>query len=160
MLFKSSLNPARQRIFTEADLYDHKELQLITECADQILSELEETMQDENISLLDVELVLELVPWNDEVICGYYFVEHNSRCLFWLHEFDAESLCGVIKVVVSLSHLRKSGFQGLRCARLIIFDRLRDREPVLVGDDIWKGFCRILTDSPGHTGNYFQIFVT
>ena len=121
ILFKSNLNSARQRIFTDANLYDHDKLQLIAECADQILSELENTTRDENISLPpDVELVLELVPWNKQLICGYYFVEHNSRCLFWLHEFDAEGICG-IKAVVSLSHLRKSGFQGLRCARLIVF---------------------------------------
>ena len=116
-----SLNPARQRIFTEANLYDHDKLQLITECADQILSELENMTRDKNIPFSpDVELVLELVPWNKQLICGYYFVEHNSRCLFWLEGFDAKDLCG-IKAVVSLSHLRKSGFPGLLCALLIIF---------------------------------------
>ena len=121
ILFKSNLNSARQRIFTDANLYDHDKLQQIAECADQILSELENTTRDENISLPpDVELVLDLFPWKQQLICGYYFVKHDSRCLFWLEGFDAKDLCG-IKAVVSPSHLRKSGFQGLICALLIIF---------------------------------------
>ena len=80
---------------------------MITDSADQILGELENIARDENIILPPgLELVLEIIPTEDELICGYYFVEHSSRCLFWLEEFDAEKICEDIKVVVSQSHLR------------------------------------------------------
>jgi hypothetical protein len=83
---------------------------VITESADQILGDLVNKTRDENITLpSDVELVLEIVPQDSGLICGYYFVEHRSRCLFWLENFDAEDICADIKAVVSLSHLRMSG---------------------------------------------------
>ena len=73
------------------------------------MGDLESKARDENINLpSDIELVLEIVPGDNEVICGYYFVEHGSRCLFWLEEFDAAGICEEIKAVVSLSHLRGS----------------------------------------------------
>ena len=82
---------------------------IVTESAAQILGQLDRITCEENVELpSDVELVLEIVPLDDEMICGYYFVEHNSRCLFWLEEFDAEGICNEIKAVVSLSHLRMS----------------------------------------------------
>jgi hypothetical protein len=85
------------------------QLVIITESADQIWGELKDLARDKNVILPpSVELVLEIVPSENELICGYYFVEHNSRCLFWLEEFDAECICNDIKVVASLSHLRTS----------------------------------------------------
>lgn len=56
----------------------------------------------------DVELVLEVISRGDEIICGYYFVNHESRCLFWLTNFDASVICNDIKAVVSSSHLGES----------------------------------------------------
>jgi hypothetical protein len=35
--------------------------------------------------------------------------------LFWLEEFDAEKICDEIKVVVSMSHLRKSVSHRTTC---------------------------------------------
>jgi hypothetical protein len=106
-----------QRIYTDADLCDPENLVVITESADQILGDLVNKTRDKNIILpSDVELVLEIVPQDSGPICGYYFVEHRSRCLFWLDNFDAEAICADIKVVVSLSHLRMSSlYQGSRC---------------------------------------------
>ena len=104
------------------------------------MGDLESKARDENINLpSDIELVLEIVPWDNEVICGYYFVEHSSRCLFWLEEFDAEGICEEIKAVVSLSHLRESYLYGeVQGAMYLFSGRVRDRVPVLVGIDIWK----------------------
>ena len=99
-----------QRIYTDANLCDPDELVVITESADQILGDLLNKTRYENITLPDdIELVLEIVPLDSGPICGYYFVEHRSRCLFWLDNFDAEAICADIKVVVSLSHLRMLG---------------------------------------------------
>jgi hypothetical protein len=99
-----------QRIYTDANLYEVNEFLVITESADQILGDLENKARDEGITLPpDIELVLEIVPQAKGPICGYYFVEHKSRCLFWLEEFDAEGICEEIKAVVSLSHLGEIG---------------------------------------------------
>lgn len=99
----------KQKIFTDANLYDHEEFTIISESADQILGDLERKLQDEGITLPhDPDLVLEVVPWDEELVCGYYFVNHDSRCLFWLEEFDASGFChNEIQAVVSLSHLSK-----------------------------------------------------
>ena len=84
---------------------------MITESAHHILGDLENKVRDESIMLPpDIDLVLEIVPQGDDPpICGYYFVEHRSRCLFWSDDFDAEAICDNIKVVISLSHLRMLG---------------------------------------------------
>jgi hypothetical protein len=105
------------------------------------LGDLENKARDENIELApDVELVLEIVPWKEDLLCGYYFVEHSSRCLFWLEEFDAEEICEEIKVVVSLSHLRESGlYCEVQYVVCLFCDRVRDRVTVLVGLDTWEG---------------------
>ena len=98
-----------QRIYTDANMDDPDEFVVITESADQILGDLENKARDLNIMLpSDVELVLEIVPLDSGPICGYYFVEHRSRCLFWLEEFDAGGICEDIKVVVSSCHLGES----------------------------------------------------
>jgi len=68
-----------QRIYTDVNLYDLKELVVITESADQILSDLVNKTRDKNITLpSDVELILEIVSRDSDPIFGYYFVEHRS----------------------------------------------------------------------------------
>jgi hypothetical protein len=99
-----------QRIYTDANLYDPEEFLIISESANQILGDLEIKARDDNVELpLDIELALEVVPAEGGPICGYYFINHKSRCLFWLDDFDAGGICSEIKAVVSLSHLRKFG---------------------------------------------------
>jgi hypothetical protein len=96
-----------KRIYTDANLYDPEEFLIISESANQILGDLEIKAQDDNIELpSDIELALEIIPTEEGPICGYYFINHKSRCLFWLEEFDAEGICSEINAVVSLSHLR------------------------------------------------------
>ena len=58
----------------------------------------------------DWELALELGTDKEtgEPICSYYFACLSTRCLFWLHDFDLESvllgLCGVTE----RTHIRES----------------------------------------------------
>jgi hypothetical protein len=115
VLFDSSLTHTfntRQRVYADANLYNPDEFVVITESADQILGDLENKARDLNITLpSNVELVLEIVSQDSGPICGYYFVEHRSRCLFWLKEFDAEGICDGNRVVVSSSHLGRFGLQ-------------------------------------------------
>ena len=155
-----------QRIYTDADLYDPGQFTIITESSDQILGELENMARDKNVTLPPgVELVLEIIPLKDDFICGYYFVNHNSRCLFWLQEFDAEEICDDIRVVVSLSHLRELDLHtrvvtcNVRSADYI-FNRIRDRVPVLVSIDVEKAYQKLQGGSSGRIGNYSRILAT
>jgi len=56
----------------------------------------------------DWELVLELGKDGDEPICSYYFIRHSTRCLFWLHEFDLESILDDLCGVTEKTHIRES----------------------------------------------------
>jgi len=58
----------------------------------------------------DWELVLELGADDEtgEPICLYYFVRHSTRCLFWLHEFDLESVLWDVPGVTEKAHIRES----------------------------------------------------
>lgn len=91
---------------------DSNELALITECADQLLHDLQDKIDDNDfeppagsntIKPEEVDLVLEIIE--SGVFCGYYFVEHHSRKLFWLEEYDAEVLVKDVPAVVSVHHL-------------------------------------------------------
>lgn len=55
------------------------------------------------------ELVLELSKDEDtgDRIWAYYFINHDSRALFWLHDFEAESILFGIAGVESRAHIRK-----------------------------------------------------
>lgn len=107
--YHTPLISLHQRILTDADICDPQIFTVVDESANQLLSELHQRASEDNVAIPpDVELVLELIVWDDDVFCGYYFVEHRSRNLFWLDEFDASDICADIKVVVSQDHLRES----------------------------------------------------
>lgn len=52
------------------------------------------------------ELVLEVVEIDGTKLCGYYFVDHRNKIIFWLEEFDASYICSGVDAVLSHSHLR------------------------------------------------------
>ena len=58
----------------------------------------------------DWELALELGEDNEtgEPICSYYFARLSTRCLFWLHEFEIESVLADLRGVSEGTHIRKS----------------------------------------------------
>jgi len=58
----------------------------------------------------DWELVLELGKDGEtcEPICSYYFVRNSTRCLFWLHELDLESVLDNLCGVTEKTHIRES----------------------------------------------------
>jgi hypothetical protein len=58
---------------------------------------------DPNVDITSkTELVVEDI---DENTCGYYFVEQDTRCIFWLESFDAESLFENIRRVRNMGHI-------------------------------------------------------
>ncbi|KAJ8518590.1 hypothetical protein ONZ45_g4343 [Pleurotus djamor] len=63
----------------------------------------------ENIQLeRDVELVVELVKYDDDdhPRCGYYFISHRTRCLFWLESFDLSERLWHAQAQTSLPHVK------------------------------------------------------
>jgi hypothetical protein len=58
----------------------------------------------------DWELALELGKDGEtgEPICSYYFVRLSTRCLFWLHDFDLDSVLAEVCGVTEMSHIRES----------------------------------------------------
>ena len=57
----------------------------------------------------DVDLVLEVVNASDEQWwCGYYFVQHSTRLLFWLESYVVSEFLNEVKGDLSPSHVGES----------------------------------------------------
>lgn len=98
-----------QLIYTDAYLCDPKILQQVTRFLQAIDKLLIEHFQRERFELPpDAELVLELSGADGtEDYWSYYFVNHVSKTLFWLHNFDPESILFGIGGVDCNTHIRK-----------------------------------------------------
>ena len=147
-----------KRIYTDADLYNEEEATIVIESADLLLGRLRMELRTEHIEL-HFELVLEIVEMNGSKSCGYYFVDHRFKVIFWLEEFDVSPICKDVGAVLSHSHLREyiKHKLGLYCM-LIISPRLSIRMPILVRYLLafFGLFCSI---SAGCTGNCSQLTV-
>jgi hypothetical protein len=74
----------------------------------KFLSQIDAMSVDQSICLEDgsTELVLELFQDDGErMICGYYFIDHSTRCLFWLHKFDASFILEEVKGITGPGHI-------------------------------------------------------
>lgn len=98
---------ASQRILTEAHLYDNAAYQATTSFIHSIRSFLH--LHHDQITLdPDTELVLDITLNEDAYVCGYYFVSHKRRVVFWLDEFPTRYMCPERVPVLSFSHLSES----------------------------------------------------
>ncbi|KAG2057903.1 hypothetical protein BDR06DRAFT_1018591 [Suillus hirtellus] len=89
-----------RRIYTDADLSKTSTLLAIEVFADQLYND---AQANPNIDITSkTELVIEDI---DETTCGYYFVEQDTRCIFWLERFDAETLFENIRRVKNMGHI-------------------------------------------------------
>ncbi|KAJ6473242.1 hypothetical protein C8R45DRAFT_1012750, partial [Mycena sanguinolenta] len=80
------------RIFTDAYLYDSTPFAQITSAVAQLLARAE-VQQLLSTDSNHIDIVLDLMTEsldNDE--CGYYFVDHSARIIFWLDPFDMSAL--------------------------------------------------------------------
>ena len=116
-------------IYTDTNMCNPDLLQKIEQYVEEI-----NKLKDISPSIpADWELVLELGEDDetDESICSYYFVRHSTRCLFWLHDFDLESILGELRGVTEKTHTREStSVPGTRRTKHIT--RLGIASPVLV----------------------------
>ncbi|KIK36670.1 hypothetical protein CY34DRAFT_16240 [Suillus luteus UH-Slu-Lm8-n1] len=89
-----------RRIYTDADLSRPSTLSAIDAFADQVYND---ARADPDVEITTkTELVVEDI---DESTCGYYFVEQDTRCVFWLERFDAELLFENIRGVKNMGHI-------------------------------------------------------
>ena len=97
-----------QRIFTDADLYNHACLDKITEAVRII----EDFIAEDDIQKPEeFDLVLDLDEDDDgKEIVYYYFADHEKRIIVFLHEFPSNCLPHwyEVKGVSSGTHLRMS----------------------------------------------------
>ncbi|KAG2095904.1 uncharacterized protein F5147DRAFT_717567 [Suillus discolor] len=90
-----------RRIYTDADLSKPSTLLATEAFADQLYND---AQANPNVDITSkTELVIEDI---DENTCGYYFVEQDTRCIFWLERFDAETLFENIRRVKNMGHIK------------------------------------------------------
>ena len=78
-----------QRVFTDADLYDPACLSKITETINTI----DEFISKHSIQIPEkTDLVLDLNEEDGKCFAVYYFANHGSRVVFFLHESSAHCL--------------------------------------------------------------------
>jgi len=97
-------------IYTDTDMCNPDLLQRIGQAVEEI-NKLREALRETSPPIPeDWELVLELGEDDEtgEPICRYYFACLSTRCLFWLHEFDLESVLDDLPGVAEMTHVRKS----------------------------------------------------
>lgn len=99
------LHNRRKRTFTEAHIGE-RSFRLMDRCADA-LYDLARTKKP-NFDADDIELVVQPVSANQPGSCQYYFVDHETRTLFWLHAHDqaTNSVFDDIEGVCDPSHIR------------------------------------------------------
>jgi hypothetical protein len=55
------------------------------------------------------DLVLDIMPTEDgRVQWSYYYACHETRCLFWLHPYDANHMISEVFCVTSPAHVSES----------------------------------------------------
>ncbi|KAK0237921.1 hypothetical protein EDD85DRAFT_1004952 [Armillaria nabsnona] len=76
------------RIFTDINLYDLDEMELIT----KFMVDMEAYIRAKGINIdPNVDLVFDLRqnPLDGNICCAYYFASHDDRSIFWLDDFNA-----------------------------------------------------------------------
>ncbi|KAF8155641.1 hypothetical protein B0H34DRAFT_808691 [Crassisporium funariophilum] len=97
---------AQKRVYTDVDLHDPKSLKQITDD----LTVIEDFIFSNDVKMpLEYDLVLDLNTLDDgKIVTDYYYVDHLSRVIFFLDNFETKHLpiwCEV-KGVNSVGHLR------------------------------------------------------
>lgn len=90
-----------RRIYTDADLTNPSTLSAIDAFADQIYNDAK--ANPKVVITNKTELVIEDI---NKYTCGYYFVEQDTRCIFWLDRFDAEPIFQNIRRVQNMGHIK------------------------------------------------------
>ena len=75
-------------------------------------------LRNNDIPIDHYDLVLDIIKTDNETIWAYYYVDHNTKTLFWLHYYECgETLLREVRGVHEASHV--SAYFSVR--RLIQF---------------------------------------
>src|SRR5579863_9006131 len=94
-------------MFTDTDMHDP----LSREEMEDFYSYLKETERFENLTIpsKNYDMVLDITLHGDkEIQWSYYYAYHDTRCLFWLDEYDATYIASELDGVESPAHLGAS----------------------------------------------------
>ncbi|KAJ6474561.1 hypothetical protein DFH09DRAFT_1343104 [Mycena vulgaris] len=82
----------KHRIFTDAYMYNDAVLDKMNTCISQIIIRLGDKGFFAS-GAEEIDVVLDLAEDSDDMIkCGYYFVDHSMRSIFWMNFFDMDQL--------------------------------------------------------------------
>jgi hypothetical protein len=81
-----------------------EEMEAFYDCLQKIIRRGAFTIPSKNY-----DLVLDIMPTEDgRVQWSYYYACHESRCLFWLHLYDANHMISEVFCVTSPAHVSES----------------------------------------------------
>ena len=80
---------------------------------------------DLTIPSRNFDLVLDIMPDGDRIQWSYYYACHDTRCLFWLDQYDAILLTSELDGIESPAHLSAS--QAFPICAVLSSLILRDR---------------------------------
>jgi hypothetical protein len=96
-----------KRIFTDVYMYDSDLCAEILEFAAHLDRERTRLLGKINFPTNHYDLVLDIIKAEgDEIIWAYYYVDHNTRTLFWLHFYQCgDTLLNQVRGVRNASHV-------------------------------------------------------
>jgi hypothetical protein len=83
-----------QKLFTDTNMHDptlREEMEVFYRTLLKILRDDQLTIPSTNY-----DLVLDIMPDNDKIKWSYYYACHETRCLFWLEEYDGSYMISEI----------------------------------------------------------------
>lgn len=97
-------DPRSKRLFTDTDMHNSVlkvEMEEFYECIQKI-----KRHGAFEIPSNDYDLVLDIMPTDDgRMQWSYYYACHETRCLFWLHLYDANHMISEVFWVTSPAHV-------------------------------------------------------
>ncbi|KAF7325825.1 hypothetical protein MKEN_00433200 [Mycena kentingensis (nom. inval.)] len=97
---------AEKRVYTDSNLFNPSVLDFMERNMNVIL----DFLRAKNVELFDnVDLVLDEYFFSDDSLgCQYYFVNHSSRCIFWMDHANSElfDVSEELNGITSASHIR------------------------------------------------------
>jgi len=94
-------------LFTDTDMHDLA----LKEEMEEFYSYLQNIVHVDDLTIpsRNFDLVLDIMPDGDMIKWSYYYACHDTRCLFWLEEYDARPyMTSEIDGVESPAHLSAS----------------------------------------------------
>ena len=100
-------DPRSKRVFTDTDMHNSvlkDEMEEFYGCMQKIIYHGAFKIPSNNY-----DLVLDIMPTEDgRMQWSYYYACHETRCLFWLHLYDANHMISEVFCVTSPAHVSES----------------------------------------------------